>query len=93
VDAIAIGDGDSMDVDPSGSVQAFGTLSLTNINSAYLTGELGTPITVGGSPTGDGEMVVFRIYRDPTEGADTMNGTAYVIGVRLYVPYAAANDA
>ncbi len=39
-------------------------------------------ITIGGTPA-EGDMVCFRVYRDPANGGDTMAVDAYLLGVKL----------
>jgi hypothetical protein len=49
-------------------------------------------ITIGATPAA-GDMVYFRIQRDPTDGSDTMAVDAYLLGIRLYITLASATDA
>jgi len=89
--AQALGDGDSM-VAAFGGEKMFNPVTLTNTNTRYLTGELPVTMTVGGTPTGDGEMMIVRIVRDPGDGGDTQAGGCAVMGARVYVDYDAGND-
>ena len=51
-----------------------------------------SPIVLGGSPA-EGDLVVFQLYRDPADIADTLNADAQLIGVRLFYSTGAKNDA
>lgn len=66
--------------------QAFGTAqSVTDTLSAYNNVQISgatSPITIAGTPAA-GNLVVFQIYRDANNAADTLNGPAYLFGVDI----------
>ncbi|MFD1982463.1 DUF2793 domain-containing protein [Mesorhizobium newzealandense] len=82
LDAVAVSDGDALDV-------AFGTAVVVTdtggtTNTSYQGAESGA-VTVSGSPAA-GDLVMFRIHRDPANGSDTMAIDARLHGVVvLYV--------
>jgi hypothetical protein len=89
VDAIAISDDDTMDV-------AFGTAQTSTdtggtTNDLYVAPE-SSAVTVAGSPAA-GDLVQFRIHRNPADGSDTMAIDARLHGVKiLYVIDALKDD-
>lgn len=89
VDAVAISDDDTLDV-------AFGTAQTSTdtggtTNDLYV-GPESSAITVAGSPAA-GDMVQFRIHRNPSDGSDTMAIDARLHGVKiLYVIDALKDD-
>jgi hypothetical protein len=75
---------------------AFGTAQSSTdtggtTSDAYA-GPESSAITIAGSPAAS-DLVFLEIYRDPTEGSDTLAVDAYLIGLTLYVTTAAAVDA
>ncbi len=88
--AVAISDLDAGDA-AFGTAQAVADTGGTT-NTIYITAELGTPITVGGSPAA-GDWVVFQVSRNPGDGNDTMAIDARLHGVNLFYTTNAANDA
>lgn len=88
--AVAFGDGD-----PFGA--AFGTAQVSE-DSAITAGgvcmQLGpesAPITIAGSPAAQ-DVVYFRIFRDVDHANDTMEYTAQLHGIMLYITTSAEND-
>lgn len=87
--AVALSNNDAMDV-------AFGTaqevtdtlLAAGDLHRAPETAAL----TPGGAPA-EGDLVVFQIYRDGADGADTLTTNAQLIGMRLFYTTDAKNDA
>lgn len=78
-DAVAISDGDALDV-------AFGTAQTSTdtggtTNTKYI-GPESSAITIAGSPAA-GDTVQFRIHRDPANGSDTMAIDARLHGVKI----------
>lgn len=49
-------------------------------------------ITIAGTPA-EGDMVVFQIRRNVSDGSDTLGVDAKLIGIRLFITTDAANDA
>jgi hypothetical protein len=65
--------------------QALGTAAeatdtLITANDVHVTSA--ATVTLAGSPAG-GQIVVFKVYRDPTDGSDTMGTDAKLLGVKL----------
>ncbi|RVD39057.1 DUF2793 domain-containing protein [Mesorhizobium sp. M4A.F.Ca.ET.020.02.1.1] len=89
LDAVAISDDDTLDV-------AFGTAQTSTdtggtTNDLYV-GPESSAITVSGSPSA-GDLVQFRIHRNPSDGSDTMAIDARLHGVKvLYVIDALKDD-
>lgn len=79
IEAVAVSNDDTIDV-------AYGTtVSVSDTGGTaedlYVTAET-SAITVGGTPA-EGDLVYFRIGRDPADGSDTMDVDANLIGVKL----------
>ncbi len=79
LDAVAVSDDDAMDV-------AFGTAQTSTdtggtTNDSYQGPEC-SAITISGSPA-VGDLVMFRIHRDPANGSDTMAVDARLHGILL----------
>lgn len=79
LDAVAVSDDDAMDV-------AFGTAQTSTdtggtTNDSYQ-GPESSAITIAGTPAA-GDLVMFRIHRDPSNGSDTMAIDARLHGVLL----------
>jgi hypothetical protein len=79
LDAVAISDDDAMDV-------AFGTAQTSTdtggtTNDSYQ-GPESSAITIAGSPA-VGDLVMYRIHRDPSDGNDTLAIDARLHGVLL----------
>jgi hypothetical protein len=79
LDAVAVSDDDTMDV-------AFGTAQTSTdtggtTNDSYQ-GPESSAITIAGTPA-EGDLVMFRIHRDPANGSDTMAIDARLHGVLL----------
>ena|SRR5436190_2705647 len=87
---IAASDGDTIDT-------AFGTAVYVVDNGQsstakqYVSGESGA-VTIGGSPA-EGDLVYFRVTRDPANGSDDMAADARLIGIQLFFTTNAGNDA
>jgi hypothetical protein len=89
LDAVAISDDDTLDV-------AFGTAGVVTdtggtTNDLYVSSE-SSAITIAGTPA-TGDLVQFRIHRDPANGSDTMAIDARLHGIKLLFTLSAANDA
>jgi hypothetical protein len=87
--AVALSDGDAMDA-------AFGTAQETT-DTLLAAGDLHrapetAAVTLGGAPA-EGDLAAFQVYRDATNGADTLTTDAQLIGVRLFYTTDAKNDA
>jgi hypothetical protein len=88
LDAVAVSDNEALDV-------AFGTAQTSTdtggtTNNAYQ-GPESSAITVAGTPAA-GDMVMFRIHRDPANGSDTMAVDARLHGVLLLYTNDTTND-
>ncbi|TIO62935.1 hypothetical protein [Mesorhizobium sp.] len=88
VDAIAISDDDTLDV-------AFGTAQVVTdtggtTNDLYVGAE-SSALAIAGSPA-TGDLIQFRIHRDPANGSDTLAIDARLHGVRIIFTTNAAND-
>lgn len=88
LDAVAISNDDALDA-------AFGT-EQTSTDTGGTTddsyeGPESSPITIAGTPA-VGDLVVFRIHRNPAAGSDTMAVDAKLIGVVLLYTNDAGND-
>lgn len=87
---IALSDADTIDT-------AFGTAvyvtdaAQSSAAKLYATAESGA-VTIGGSPA-EGDLVYFRVTRDPSNGSDTMSEDMRLIGIQLYFTTNANNDA
>ena len=86
---LALSDDDALDA-------AFGTAqevtdTLLSAGDLHRSAETAA-ITIGGTPA-EGDMIVFQIYRDASDGADTLAVDAQLIGVRLFYSTGAKNDA
>ncbi|TIU02344.1 MAG: DUF2793 domain-containing protein [Mesorhizobium sp.] len=88
VDAVAISDDDTLDVAFGTSVVVTDTGGTTN--DLYVGAESGA-ITIAGSPA-TGDLIQFRIHRDPANGSDTLAVDARLHGVRVIFTTNAAND-
>lgn len=89
VDAVAISDDDTLDV-------AFGTAQTSTdtggtTNDLYVGAE-SSAITIAGTPA-TGDVVQFRVHRDPANGSDTMAVDARLHGVKVFYTTNAATDA
>jgi hypothetical protein len=89
--AVATSDGDVMDV-------AYGTaITITDAGlgtTAYKqhTSATSSALTIAGTPAA-GDMIDWRVYRDPTNGSDTLAATAEMIGIEIYYTTNADTDA
>ena len=88
LDAIAVSDNEALDV-------AFGTAQTSTdtggtTNNAYQ-GPESAAITVAGTPAA-GDVVMFRIHRDPANGSDTLAVDARLHGVLLLYTNDNTND-
>jgi hypothetical protein len=86
--AVAFANDDALDT-------AFGTeqeVSDTGgtTSDVYISDETAA-MTVAGTPAAE-ELVIFEVYRDPADGADTMAVDAYLLGVKLHYTTDAARD-
>jgi len=85
----AMSDGDS--TDPSwGTAVEVDDAAQSSATKVYVSGIPGL-LTIGGTPAPD-DIVAFRIYRDPTDVADTMTEDARLIGVVLFYNTNALRD-
>lgn len=88
LDAVAIGNDDALDA-------AFGTEQTSTdtggtTDDAYQ-GPESAALTIAGTPA-EGDLVQFRIHRNPAAGSDTMAVDAKLIGVLVLYTNAAGND-
>jgi hypothetical protein len=89
LDAVAVSDDDTFDV-------AFGTAQ-TSTDTGGTTDDLyagpeSSAITIAGTPA-TGDLVQFRVHRDPANGSDTMAVDARLHGIKLFFTTSAATDA
>lgn len=89
VQAVGVGDDDTIAVN-FGTAQSVTDTGGTT-NDLYISSET-SAITVGGSPA-KGDTVFFRVYRDATNGSDTMAIDARLHGVDVFVTTDADTDA
>ena len=89
VQAVAVSDDDAIAVSYGTAVAVTDTGGTTN--DLYTTSE-SSAITVAGSPAA-GDMVFFRVYREPSNGSDTMSIDARLHGITLFITTDAENDA
>jgi hypothetical protein len=88
LDAVARSSTEALDV-------AFGTaqtvaLTLSSGNTLYMSSE-SSAITIGSTPT-EGDVVMFRIHRDPADASDTMTTAARLHGILLLYTNNTTND-
>lgn len=88
LNARAFSNDDAMDAAWSAS----GTVSDTGgtTSDCYISAET-SAFTPDGTPAAE-DLVAFRVYRDPTDGSDTMAVDAYLIGVKIHYTTDAAKD-
>ncbi len=89
VDAIAISDNETLDV-------SFGTAGVVTdtggtTDKLYVSSE-SSAITIAGTPA-TGDLVQFRIHRDPANGSDNLAVDARLHGIKLYYTTSATTDA
>lgn len=75
--------------------QAFGTVqgvtdTLLTANYNHITST--TPAITCAGPPAQGDLVLFRLYRDASNGGDTLATNGRLVGVRIYYTTNAAND-
>lgn len=87
--ALALSDDDAMDA-------AFGTAQSSSdtggTTSDFYSGPESAAITAAGTPASS-DMVLFEVYRDPAEGADTMAIDAGLIGLYVKLTFDRLTDA
>jgi len=88
LDAVAVSDDDALDV-------AFGT-EQTSTDTGGTTNDLyqgpeSSAITIAGTPA-EGDLVMFRIHRNPAAGSDTLTVDARLHGIVLLYTNNAGND-
>jgi len=86
--ALACSDDDAIDT-------AYGT-EQTSTDTALTAGDVhvgptSAAITIAGTPA-TGDLVFFRIKRNPADGSDTLTTDARLIGIRLFFTQNAADD-
>lgn len=86
--AVAIGNDDALDA-AFGAEQEVADSGGTT-HDVYISDETAA-MTVGGAPAAE-ELVLFEVYRDPGDAADTMAVDAYLLGVKLHYTTDAARD-
>jgi len=89
--ARCVGAGDSFD-QAFGTAQDFSNLTLTSIETRYETGELGTALTPGGTPS-DNCQIELEIERDPTDASDNLDVDFILTDVRVFATLDASTDA
>lgn len=86
--AVALADGDALDSAFGTAVEVSDTGGTTD--DCYISPESGA-VTVAGSP-GAEELVIFKVYRDPADGSDTMAVDAKLLGVKIHYTTDAETD-
>lgn len=89
IQAVAIGDDDTIDVAYGTAQEVTDTGGTTN--DYYFTAKV-PAVTIAGTPAAE-DMVVFRIYRDPTHAADTLAVAARLLAVKIYVSLTTTDEA
>jgi hypothetical protein len=87
--AVAVGDDDTIAVNYGTAVAVTDTGGTTN---DQYTGDESAAITVAGSPQA-GDVVYFRVSRNPSNGSDTMAIDARLHGIEVYMTTDASTDA
>lgn len=86
--AVAFSDGDNL-------AAAFGTAQTSTdtggTNNNFYSGPESSVITVSGSPAAQ-DLVVFRVYRDPASGSDTLDLDARLHGITVFITTNADTD-
>lgn len=88
--AVAISDDDTLNVVYGTAVVVTDT-ALNASNDLHVTAE-SSAVTIAGTPA-EGDLVYFRIERDPAHASDTMTQDARLLAVHVYFTTNAANDA
>jgi hypothetical protein len=89
IQGLARSDDDALDTAFGTAVTVSDTGGTTN--DEYITSET-SAMTIGGTPA-EGDVVHFRVYRDPTDGSDTMAVDARLHAVRIFFTTNAGTDA
>lgn len=89
IQGTAFGDSDALDASWGTGVVVTDTGGTTD--DLFVTSET-SAVTIGGTPAAE-DMVIFRIYRDVSDTADTMAIDARLHGVRLFFTTDVGNDA
>ena len=89
IQGVALSDGDAIDA-------SFGTAIATtdtggNTDYTYASPE-SSAVTIGGGPA-EQDMVVFQVYRDASNGSDTLAVNATLLGVMIYITLNTLTDA
>ena len=87
---VAIGDNDSIDV-AYGTAVVVDDSALGAVEEICVTPESGA-VTIAGSPAVD-QLCYFRIFRDVSDGNDTMSADGRLHGIKVFYTTDAANDA
>lgn len=88
IQARAFGNSDALDAAFGTAVEVSDTGGTTN--DVFISPETGA-VTVGGTP-GAEELVIFKFYRDPADGGDTMAVDAKLLGVKIHYTTNAETD-
>jgi hypothetical protein len=89
--AVAVSNNDVLDVAYGTAIEVTDAGLGTTAYKQHTTAE-SSALTVAGTPA-DGDLVLFRLYRDPTNGSDTLAAVAVeVVGVNIYYVTDADND-
>tara|TARA_R110000823_G_scaffold91674_3_gene201754 strand:- start:996 stop:1499 length:504 start_codon:yes stop_codon:yes gene_type:complete len=88
--AVAVGDGDTIDIAFSGPTKLIdaGIGTVEDQQVSVVSGNL----TIAGSPAVD-QLTYFQFFRDAADGADNFTGEARLLGVKIFYTTDAANDA
>ena len=87
--AVAMSNDDTLAANFGAAQSSVGTGGTTD--DVYI-GPMSSPITVAGTPAA-GDIVFFRLYRDPADAGDTMAIDARLHGIRVYFNASAVEDA
>lgn len=87
--AMALGDNETIDT-AFGTAQTVTDANTATANQVHLSAET-SAITIGSSPASQ-NLVYFKVFRDPTNGSDTLAATANLLGVNIYYTTNASDD-
>lgn len=89
IQAVAVSNDDTMDVVYGTAVEV--TITLGTYEDHYRSSET-TAITIAGTPA-DGDLIIFRVYRNHDHVDDVMDVRLLLQGIEIYANVVAGNDA
>ena len=90
LEAVAVQDSDDLDGESFGTAIGVADNAISSANDLY-TSAVSAALTVGGTPA-NGNLVIFRLYRDVSDASDTMAEDAHFIDLTLYYTADQHND-